>query len=81
MLQYNVIHCSCYSFCSSREAAHVHDHRTDRVCDNPTCRGTLEDSIINFGEMLPKKELEEAFIHARAVRETHYIPRLIFPDF
>ncbi len=27
----------------------------------------LEDSIINFGEMLPRKDLENAFIHAQKV--------------
>ena len=32
-------------------------HETGRICDDPTCGGGLRDSIINFGENLPKKEL------------------------
>ena len=47
---------------------HVHDHRTSRQCDDPACRGILEDSIINFGEMLPQGELTNAFNHAQKVR-------------
>ena len=53
---------------SSRESMHVHDHRTSRQCDDPACRGILEDSIINFGEMLPQTELTNAFNHAQKVR-------------
>ena len=51
----------------SREAMHVYDHRTSRQCDDPACRGVLEDSIINFGETLPEKELTNAFSHAEKV--------------
>ena len=47
-----------------REATHVFDHATSRQCDNPECRGILEDSIINFGESLPHRELTNAFQHA-----------------
>ena len=50
-----------------REAAGVFDHRTSRCCDDPNCRGQLHDSIINFGEELPKHELEKAFKHAKKV--------------
>ena len=46
---------------------HVYDHRTSRQCDDPACRGVLEDSIINFGETLPEKELTNAFSHAEKV--------------
>ena len=46
---------------------HVYDHRTSRQCDDPACRGVLEDSIINFGETLPEKELTNAFNHAEKV--------------
>jgi len=49
----------------TRESMHVHDHRTSRQCDDPACRGILEDSIINFGEMLPQGELTNAFNHAQ----------------
>ncbi|CAF0801125.1 unnamed protein product [Adineta steineri] len=40
------------------------DHYTGRKCDKPECRGQLKDSIINFGENLPKEEIEKAFRHA-----------------
>ena len=40
------------------------DHRTSRNCEDPDCRGYLEDSIINFGENLPERELTNAFDHA-----------------
>ena len=47
-----------------REAYDVFDHRTSRNCDDPDCRGYLTDSIINFGENLPERELTNAFEHA-----------------
>eukprot|EP00698_Gefionella_okellyi_P013523 TRINITY_DN3709_c0_g1_i4.p1 TRINITY_DN3709_c0_g1~~TRINITY_DN3709_c0_g1_i4.p1 ORF type:complete len:394 (+),score=67.84 TRINITY_DN3709_c0_g1_i4:82-1263(+) len=37
----------------TRSAAKVHEHETGRICDNPTCKGKLHDTIINFGENLP----------------------------
>jgi NAD-dependent SIR2 family protein deacetylase len=49
----------------TREALHVFDHTTSRQCDDPQCRGELDDSIINFGENLPEGELKKAFIHAK----------------
>jgi NAD-dependent SIR2 family protein deacetylase len=48
-----------------REAQNVHDHKTSRFCDNPKCKGQLIDSIINFGDNLPKRELEEGFAHGK----------------
>lgn len=40
----------------------VHDHYTGRRCVK--CNGKLKDTIINFGEPLPQKQLELAFEHA-----------------
>lgn len=40
----------------------IHDHRTGRKCAR--CGGTLVDSIINFGENLPKRDLDLAYQHA-----------------
>jgi mono-ADP-ribosyltransferase sirtuin 6 len=40
----------------------VHDHRTGRKCTR--CGGTLHDTIINFSEPLPERELTLAFEHA-----------------
>ena len=37
------------------------NHATSRRCDNPNCRGVLNDSIINFGESLPVEEIEAGF--------------------
>jgi NAD-dependent SIR2 family protein deacetylase len=47
-----------------RNAKKVHDHFTGRKCDDPGCRGKLKDSIINFGEQLPEKELDAGFENA-----------------
>ena len=44
------------------------DHTTSRVCDDPSCQGPLQDSIINFGENLPVDELTKAFDHAKKVK-------------
>ena len=44
----------------------VHCHLTGRNCDDPKCNGPLEDSIINFGENLPKWELREGFRQAES---------------
>ena len=46
----------------TRTASQVHDHATNRKCTK--CGSTLYDSIINFGENLPKYELETSFTHA-----------------
>jgi mono-ADP-ribosyltransferase sirtuin 6 len=40
----------------------VHDHRTGRKCTR--CGGTLHDTIINFSEPLPERELTLACEHA-----------------
>ena len=50
---------------STREAFGVFDHQTSRLCDDPGCRGVLQDSFINFGENLPEEELKKAFEHAQ----------------
>lgn len=49
----------------TRTALAVFDHVTGRLCDDPSCRGQLIDSIINFGESLPTEELDRSFKEAR----------------
>lgn len=44
-----------------RNNPHVHMHYTGRLCP---CGGKLIDTIINFGENLPEKELDAAFDHS-----------------
>eukprot|EP01022_Parablepharisma_sp_SALTPOND_P033933 TRINITY_DN8_c1_g1_i1.p4 TRINITY_DN8_c1_g1~~TRINITY_DN8_c1_g1_i1.p4 ORF type:complete len:242 (+),score=15.20 TRINITY_DN8_c1_g1_i1:3760-4485(+) len=44
-----------------RTAKSVHDHKTGRKCTVPGCTGDLYDTIINFGENLPERELNEGF--------------------
>ncbi|KAL2063551.1 hypothetical protein VTL71DRAFT_5356 [Oculimacula yallundae] len=41
----------------------VRDHRTGRKCAR--CGGVLHDSIVNFGEDLPRETLERAFDNAK----------------
>jgi len=48
----------------TRVARGVHDHETNRRCDNPECNGELYDTIINFGETLPENVLQKAYGHA-----------------
>ena len=55
------------SICLFREAMHVFDHTTSRKCDDPSCKGQLLDSIVNFGESLPEVEFKKAFDHAQKV--------------
>jgi len=43
----------------TRTAFDVHDHRTGKNCT--LCKGQLVDSIINFGENLPEKALNDGF--------------------
>ena len=40
-----------------RTASNFNDHKTGRKCDDPQCRGLLNDSIINFGESLNLENL------------------------
>ena len=44
-----------------RSAQKVHDHETGRFCEDNNCKGPLIDSIINFGENLNEKILEDGF--------------------
>jgi len=41
------------------------DHKTGNRCEDPACREWLLDSIINFEEKLPEKELERTYIEAK----------------
>lgn len=50
----------------------MHDHKTTRKCDDPTCKGQLHDSIINFGENLPEKELNDGFKHSE-IADLHIV--------
>jgi NAD-dependent SIR2 family protein deacetylase len=47
-----------------RTATDVHDHQTGRLCDDRNCKGTLVDSIINFGDSLDPVVLRNAFEHS-----------------
>ena len=40
------------------------EHLTGRQCDEPECRGYLEDQIINFGEKIPQAKVLTALEHA-----------------
>ena len=59
-----------------RCARGVKEHLTGRFCDNAKCRGPLTDTIINFGESLPERDLTLAldqglaFVHTRARAST-----------
>ena len=48
----------------TRSSRKVHDHFTGRFCEEVSCNGRLKDSIINFGEDLPQKDLSNAYLHA-----------------
>jgi len=45
---------------------HGHDHVTGNKCTQSGCDGDLMDSIINFGENLPEKELTNAVNQSKA---------------
>lgn len=47
----------------TRTAQKVHDHQTGRMCES--CGKELHDSIINFGENLPEKELTDGFENSK----------------
>ena len=49
----------------TRTAQKVHDHDTGKFCDQPNCKGKLKDSIINFGENLPTKDLDLGYTHSQ----------------
>eukprot|EP00003_Mantamonas_plastica_P018373 TRINITY_DN300_c0_g1_i1.p1 TRINITY_DN300_c0_g1~~TRINITY_DN300_c0_g1_i1.p1 ORF type:complete len:424 (-),score=105.17 TRINITY_DN300_c0_g1_i1:110-1360(-) len=44
-----------------RNAKKVHNHKTGRKCRVDGCNGSLKDTIINFGENLPEKPLNDGF--------------------
>ena len=44
-----------------RTAQKVFEHKTGRKCTVASCKGDLCDSIINFGENLPKREIKAGF--------------------
>ena len=50
-------------YAAAPDENHVHDHRTGRKCAK--CKKPLHDTIINFGEYLPKEPLRLARQHAR----------------
>jgi len=47
----------------TRTALAVHDHKTGRFCDDPKCGGELYDTIINFEENLPQRDMDLGFAH------------------
>ena len=47
----------------TRTALEVHDHKTGRKCDNPKCGGDLYDTIVNFEENLPERDINLGFEH------------------
>ena len=47
-----------------RNAQKVKEHKTGRKCDDPACKGDLEDSIINFGENLKDEILDSGYNHS-----------------
>lgn len=41
------------------------EHATGRFCEDTSCGGKLYDSIINFGENLPEKDLDNGFTQSQ----------------
>ena len=48
-----------------RNAQKVKEHKTGRKCDDPACKGDLEDTIINFGENLKEEILDSGYNHGQ----------------
>lgn len=70
------LHGNCYKeFCANCGKEYLRDfeihcngvgnHVTGRFCEEKSCQGLLMDSIIHFGENLPKKELTNCIIEAQ----------------
>lgn len=58
--------CNCGRFYLRKFEVHGDlKHVTGRLCEVPECAGLLKDSIINFGENLPEKELEITSDHSK----------------
>ena len=49
-----------------RNAQRVHEHKTGRKCDDPSCRGDLKDTIINFNENLDPEILERGELNGQS---------------
>jgi NAD-dependent SIR2 family protein deacetylase len=47
-----------------RTAKNVHSHETGRLCEDERCKGKLIDSIINFGENLENRILDNGFANS-----------------
>lgn len=54
------------TFDTTRTGGASMHHLTGRKCEQPGCNGNLCDTIIHFGEDLPRDELEKAHQHATA---------------
>ena len=46
----------------TRTAKANNEHKTGALCDTPSCRGALKDTIINFGEALNTEVLQAATV-------------------
>lgn len=51
-------------FDCTKTGNHLVGHATGRLCDKPNCKGALEDTIIHFGESLPRDALNKSYDHA-----------------
>ena len=49
-----------------RTAQKGKEHKTGRICDTPSCKGELKDTIINFGEGLDSNILMNGFVWCAA---------------
>lgn len=50
----------------TRNAQKVKEHKTGRKCDNTSCNGDLMDTIINFGENLNEKIMDDGWNHGNS---------------